>query len=205
MIGLKKVDETWKIVFSQRYRVGQTKTLPTVECEVIVLHACPMCKNATRIYFKTDREIPVFRYEEKDNPTPDNSEYFSVVVPGGQALLDKKHTQEKFCYNDTSKYYPESTHYSPFFDPNYSANLVTSKGRQEGDAEVSGLGFEHLPFLKKRGILVAPDFCRREPPNLIINKNLFVKHYGKGYISWKGFNEAVEAFGAEVAALSLEN
>lgn len=73
-----------QIVFSSR-----KKYLPTLSCKLISLFICPACKEILKAFFETEKPVPWLKYEEVEDKS--ESRLDSIVVPGGQGLIDKIH------------------------------------------------------------------------------------------------------------------
>lgn len=167
MIGIKQVDGKWWIVFVQPYKIGQKLVLPKFELPVLVLHGCPLCYQVIRVYFKTDRFIPAWKYcdveREKD------WDMIAVSVSGGMGIIDKGHVKNKICPAVGSGYY--QTYMYPYFDIGASLEEINQNiGGETLDLDLVGKVDERvIPILKKYEIKYCPDFAKREAPLLLFN------------------------------------
>lgn len=73
-----------QIVFS-----SHKKHLPALSCKLISLFICPACNRILKVFFETEKPIPWVKYEGVEDK--DESRFESIVVPGGQGLIDKIH------------------------------------------------------------------------------------------------------------------
>ncbi|RQW00246.1 MAG: hypothetical protein EH225_10560 [Calditrichaeota bacterium] len=160
MIGMKHVDGKWFIVFIEEYKIGQQTTLPKLELPVMVLHGCPKCRSVVRVYFKTDRFIPAWRYEgvrdEKDWKMK------AIAVPGGMGIIDSKHVVDRKCY--VSDRYTYQTDVYPFFDVGANLEKVSGFGDRMKWGLIGKIDRDIIPIAKKTKILFGPDFMGREAP-----------------------------------------
>jgi len=169
MIGIKHVDDKWFIVFVEEYKIGQQITLPKLELPVVVLHGCPKCRHVVRVYFKTDRFIPVWRYEgvkdEKDWKMK------AVSAPGGMGIIDVKHVIDRKCY--VGNKYSYQTDVYPFFDVGANLERFSGLGDEMRWKLIGRIDRAIIPTAKKAKIMFGLDFIGRESPILYFDSEEF--------------------------------
>lgn len=198
MINLINIDKkSKKIVFSRPFQEG-FEALPILEFDLISCFICPKCDSVLLAYFKTNKKVDVWCYEDvkekkygnkhygydiiKRVTNQEESDYKHFFVPGAQGI-------ETYSHNFPLGEYRDTDCVKPYHNLSFKHNLIDLFIKIVDDKNVIipdfNVDLSKISVLNDKGFVFINDLCKREQPMIIFENKTGIEEKKIDYDDFK--------------------